>query len=1230
MKAIRTVWLFVLLASATLLAQGNPVPSTDRPGPKVKSPSGLSQPDPAIQGKISQSYGKLPLSFEANHGQADARVKFLSRGAGYTLFLTGDEAVFSLRGNESDFHASRAGGQLQPIPATSTPNTALRMRLVKANRAAQVTGADELPGKSNYFIGNDPKKWHSNVLTFAKVKYHGIYSGIDLAYYGNQRQLEYDFVVAPGANPRRIEFDVRGAKSISQDKDGDLVLQMGEGEVRWHKPVVYQEKDGARQEIAAHYLIKGKRRVGFKVGDYDSRRTLFIDPLVYSTFLGGSAPDWGYAIAVDSSGDAYVTGYTGSANFPTLNPVQANFAGGNLDAFVTKFNPSGSALVYSTYLGGSGQDVGFGIAVDSVGNAYITGTTYSTDFPTMNPLQPNCGDGGGTCEAGDAFVAELNPAGSALVYSTYLGGYYNDQAYGIAVDGSGNAYVTGDTTSSDFPTMNPLQPTFGGGIDAFVSKLNPTGSALVYSTYLGGSAGDFGQAIAVDSSGNAYVAGYTSSTNFPTMNPLQPTYGGGNTDAFVAQLNSTGSVLVYSTYLGGSADDFTGGIAVDGSGNAYVAGWTSSTNFPTMNPLQPANAGRSDAFVAQLNPTGSALLYSTYLGGSGDDEAEHIAVDSSGNPYVTGATNSTNFPTMNPLQPAFGGGGDAFVTKLNAPGSALVYSTYLGGGGLDTGYGLAVDSAGNAYVTGVTSSSNFPTMNPLQPACGDGNTCNAGDAFVTKIAKPSPVATLVPPNLDFGNQTVSVASTPQVVTLTESGELTLTISSINVTGANSGDFAENNNCGASVAPFTSCSITVTFTPEATGSRTASLNVTDNASGSPQTIPLTGVGVPTVVTLSPSSQNFGQQPVGTTSAPQIVQLSATGPVSITSIATSAEFSQTNTCGGGLPTGGSCQISATFTPSATGLQSGTLTITDNATAGPQVASLSGTGTQPTFSFSPTSMSFASQYVGTSGLPQTLTVTNTGTSTLTITNVASSIADFGTLSNCTNPVPPNANCTIGVFFDPTASGTRTGTLTLTDNATGSPQTVTVSGTGQDFSMSPSGQTTATVSPGQTASYALSVAPGGGFNQTVAMSCSGAPAQSTCSLSSSSVALNGSKAATVTVTVTTAGTSAGLSQPFSRPPNGGGFAWIAFSGTLGLAMLLSLAKGLRARRPQIVYGLVFLCLLSIGVTMSACGSGSNSGGGGGGGGTPVGSYNLEVTGTFSTGSTTLTHTTKLTLVVQ
>jgi hypothetical protein len=681
---------------------------------------------PTGEARLEAAYGKLPLRFEANRGQTDPRVKFLSRGSGYTFFLTPEEAVLVLRSRvpAAKGDKTRPEDALASVASREEPGrqTVLRMRMVGASPAPEVEGLDALPGKSHYFIGNDPKKWRTGVPSFAKVRYAGIYPGIDLVFHGSQRRLEYDFVVAPSADPEVIRLAWKGAKRLEVDSRGELVLHVPGGKVDHRAPVVYQVIDGSRREIQGSYVLRGKDEVGFRVAAYDRRRPLVIDPvLIYSTYLGGSDADWGWAIAVDGAGNAYVTGYTYSTNFPTASPLQGAYGGGSCDVFVSKLNALGSALIYSTYLGGSDADKGRGIAVDGAWNAYVTGSTSSANFPTVSPLQ--------AANAGsmDAFVAKLNAAGSALVYSTYLGGSSNDSGQGIAVDGSGNALVTGFTLSTDFPTASPLQAANAGFYDAFVSKLNAAGSALVYSTYLGGGNAEDGDSIAVDGAGNAYVTGFTLSTDFPTASPLQAA-NAGSADVFVSKLNAAGSALVYSTYLGGSDGDGGNGIAVDGAGNAYVTGGTISPDFPTASPLQ-TDAGGSDAIVFKLNAAGSALIYSTYLGGSGHDYGEGIALDGAGNAYVTGDTWSTDFPTASPIQGAHGGGTyDVIVAKLNAAGSALTYSTYLGGSGDDFGYGIAVDGEGNAHVTGYTYSTDFPTASPLQAGL-----LGSTDAFVSML-----------------------------------------------------------------------------------------------------------------------------------------------------------------------------------------------------------------------------------------------------------------------------------------------------------------------------------------------------------------------------------------------------------------------------------------------------------------------------------------------------------------
>ena len=773
MKRAYLICLFQCLATTFLLSQSNPVPRLNQSA-RVLPPVSTSPADAKAQARILGQYGKLPLSFEANHGQTDGRVKFLSRTRGYSLFLTADEAVLALSGSAakrpapkgvSGFGAATVSLKrypdtnpnpgTNPKPATSQSMTGgvLRMKLRHANPAAKITGTDELAGTSNYFIGNDPEKWRTNIPTYAKVKYEGIYSGIDLVYYGNQRQLEYDFIVAAGADPSRIAFDVSGVKRIRRDGHGNLVLKMGSDDIRWHKPVVYQEKDGARQGIAAQYAITDKTRVGFELGEYDKTRPLYLDPLIYSTYLGGGDNDSSNAIAVDVTGNAYVVGGTFSSNFPVtpgaFQPGCSNPCN-SADAFVAKINPEGSALVYSTYLGGSGFDFGSSIAVDGAGNAYVTGGTDSKDFPVINPLQSTYGGGNS-----DGFVAEINSEGSALVYSTFLGGSGDENLYGtpaIAVDSTGNTYVTGSTNSTDFPVSpNAFQRKCNRGSncyaygDAFVAKISPGGSAFVYSTYLGGSRTDLTNGIAADGAGNAYVTGSTRSPNFPTTpGAFQTSCGDGQQcqygDAFVTKLNPSGSALVYSTFMGGSGYDYGHDIAVDSTGSAYVTGWTSSTNFPIRSAMQPTSGGgQYDAFVFKLNPAGSGLVYSTYLGGTSDDWGFGIALDSSEDVYVIGNTASLNFPTVSPSQKHHRGGNttDVFVSKLNATGSALLFSTYLGGSLTDNGFRIAVDSSGYAYVTGNTSSTDFPTLNPLQAHLN-----GLSDGFVAKISVATTTTTL--------------------------------------------------------------------------------------------------------------------------------------------------------------------------------------------------------------------------------------------------------------------------------------------------------------------------------------------------------------------------------------------------------------------------------------------------------------------------------------------------------
>jgi len=741
-------------------------------GAAARTSSTTSKRSDAGKQLAVDNYGKLPLVFEENQGQTSAQVKFLSRGSGYTLYLKPTEAVLTLgKGKKAsavgkDRAEQNLAGKINArgvLDKESIEFTTVRMNLVGANANAEVVGLEKQTATVNYFIGNDPKKWRTNVSTYARTLYPDVYRGVDLLYHGQQRQLEYDFIVKPGADPNQIRLRFEGAQKMRIDESGDLVLTIKGGELRQHSPSVYQEAAGARTKISGNYSIKSNREVGFAIGSYDASQPLVIDPVLnYSTFLGGAGQDYGQGIAVDLAGNAYVTGVTQSVNFPTQNASQANNAGGTVnpwDAFVTKLTPSGG-LSYSTYLGGSRDDSAFGIAVDSAGSAYVTGTTASTNFPTLNAFQASAGGG-----SGDAFVVKLTPSGG-LSYSTYLGGnaQLEDVGFGVAVDPGGNAYVTGYTASTNFPVLNALQSNHAsdnGDSDAFVVKLTPTGG-LSFSTFLGGNAGDFGQGIAVDGAGNAYVAGWTVSTDFPTLNALQPNHAddAGGYDAFVTKLTASGG-LTYSTYLGGNGYDQGFGIAVDPAGNAYVVGNTSgSTDFPTLNAFQSASGGSYDAFVTKLTVSG-ALSYSTYLGGDSIDIGQGIAVDSDGNASVTGITFSTNFPTLNAVQPNSGGNDDAFVTKLTASG-ALSSSTYFGGDASDQGYGIALDLAGNIYLAGLTASTNFPTLNASQATYGGGTY----DAFVARLdeaAAPTPTPTSTP--TPTPSPTPTPTPTPTMVTL---------------------------------------------------------------------------------------------------------------------------------------------------------------------------------------------------------------------------------------------------------------------------------------------------------------------------------------------------------------------------------------------------------------------------------------------------------------------------------
>ncbi len=768
--------LAVAAGSILLMFGAGAFPGDVQASPRPATPAS----EPSAKAGALEAFRDSRMAFEANQGQTDQRVEFVSRGAGYALFLTEQGLVMKLQGpvpaKASPESASGSVPSSMPYIGGYAPAAAadqgrnqsesvLSMQLVAANPHARAIAQDPLPSTSNYFIGNDPSKWRMNVAQFGKVRYAGVYPGIDMVYYGNQRQLEYDFVVAPRADPNLIALrlstgtagDAKLATTI--ESNGDLVAHLKNGDVRFHKPIVYQRAGSQKEFVDARYVLKSNGRVRFALGAYDHNRELVIDPTAaYATYLGGSNVDIALGVTLDGFGSCFVTGTTLSTDFPLENPLQSTNAGGE-DIFITKFDAQADAEEYSTYVGGSGNDVATDIHLDNLGDMTVTGYTTSTNFPLVNPIQSTFGGGSVT---GDAFVFQIASHGTAMVFSTYLGGASDDQGSSLAIDSDNNIYVVGYTSSTNFPVTAGALHTNCGATSAgvcsngFVLKIPSSGTSLSYSTYLGGSGGlgDAAYGIAVDSKGDAFVVGITGSPNFPVTSKAFDTECGtdglcnGTYDGFVSELSPRGNSLMFSTFLGGSAYDYAAGVAIDTTG-VYVSGNTTSTDFPTTKgAFQTTFGGMSsgcvpsstntcgDVTITKLKLNGTGLLYSTYLGGSLDENpGMSMAVDGGGSVYITGQTDSLNFPVANALLGTFNGGPtDAFLTKLNPQGTGLTYSTYLGGIGPDNGMRVALDQFADAFVSGTTTSFNFPTTSGVfQPHC---DSCGEGmsDAFAFKMS----------------------------------------------------------------------------------------------------------------------------------------------------------------------------------------------------------------------------------------------------------------------------------------------------------------------------------------------------------------------------------------------------------------------------------------------------------------------------------------------------------------
>jgi Beta-propeller repeat/Abnormal spindle-like microcephaly-assoc'd, ASPM-SPD-2-Hydin len=1113
-----------------------------------KSPAKLVAPDQnatARRQAILSAYGKLPLYFETNMGQTDPRVNYLGRGNGYTVFLASTDATVLL----SVPSAERSTSSARPAAAPAHPNSSndrsavIRLALAGSNRHAEAESLDLQPGSSNYLIGNDVGKWHRNISHFARVKYHDVYPGVDLLYYGNQGQLESDYVVAPGADPSQIGMRIEGAGKLRLNSEGDLVVSTKAGDVVLHRPRVYQRREGSQtpQEVAANYVRRGPYTVGIDLASYDTTQPLIIDPVLsYSTYLGGSANQVIRGIAVDSSGFAYVTGSTSSANFPVVTgSFQTTLSNTKSNAFITKLKQDGTGLVYSTFLGGTGAigDSANAIAIDATGDVYIVGFSSSTDFPrSPSAYQTNNSGGGG-------FFSKLDPTGATLLYSTYLNGSGIDRLNAVAVDLNGAAYITGSTTSTNFPIVpaTALQNTnnvSGSQIGtAFLSKIDPTLSgtnSLTYSTYLGGSKEDAGLGVAV-SAFNAYIVGTTSSSDFPqpaTKNGFQQTLKntiGGN--AFLARIDTTQpATLVYSTYLGGSPNgqgsnpgDVADAVAVPvAGGDAYITGYTYATDFPTVSPLDTAsNTPFQKTIIARIDTTKSgaaSLIFSTYFGGTvftlggtthGADLGFGVALDSAKNIYVAGTTSSADFPvTPGAPQPTKVGAQNAFLSEISATGASVLFSTYLGGSN-DAAAGVALDGASpaNAYIAGPTSG-NFPTTIGAFQTANLSSGANNNNSFVAKLSPGAVTGVFASPAvLSFGNQIVNTPSAAKIVTLFNNSSSTLSNIAISFTGTNATDFTQGvSTCSTTLAANTNCTIGVIFTPTTTSAETAALSISDNDPNSPQIVTLSGTG---------------------TTAPAAVFVA-----------------------------------------------------------------------------PTTLSFGNQVINTTSPPQTVTLTNNSTSTLTgiaVSIVGTAATSFAQTTTCTATLPAGATCTISVTFTPTVAAAATATLSVADSDPSSPQTVSLSGTGissnPDFSVAVA-PTTASVAAGGTTNVTVTVTGLNGFTTPVALTCTGAPLGSTCTLTPANVTPTSTGATSMGAIVTTARTPA-TATTFPRGPRYPNAAWPI------LCVLLLLAIWIARRQPVKTFACAFALLLA--VSLTSCSGLPNHG-------TPAGLYTLTITGTAGT----------------
>ncbi len=741
-------FLFALIIMSPFTAIDIQIPSRDKHSFEIKEKSSnisniINTTSTTGKGNFSITrLNNFPLRFESNAGQFANSVKFCARGINYKLYLTQNDLIVHLPGNFQDAAEPRKDSSESVFMAKNINNNYFTIKFDGCNKNSILEGISPLTTKVNYLLGNKKDKWFHDVPTYAKVKYHKIYEGIDLIFYGNQNKIEYDFVLSPGADYKLISLKVEGAEKIEITNDGSLRIVKRNEILLMKSPFMYQISDDSKNRLSGGYVLRDKNQIGIRLNSYDPELPVIIDPvIIFSSYLGGSNNDIAYDIALDNQKNIYITGETISSDFPVKDALQPTRGGGWGDIFVTKINPSGSEIIFSTFLGGSKSDTGNGITVDENGNIYIIGNTSSTDFPIKNAVQPNIGD----TTWSDAFITMLNNSGSNIIFSTYLGGNNNEMGNAISAAKDGSIVVTGLTCSNNFPVVNAFQNNLSGGIfpqDIFVTKLSANGATVVYSTYLGSSStlSEVGRDVAIDSKNNAVITGYTGAGEFPLIKPYQNKLGG-SYDVFVTKFSPDGTPL-FSTFLGGTQIDQGKGIAIDKDDNIYITGGTNSADFPTKNPIQTKGGLFDfDVFVTKMSPDGQLLMYSTYLAGTDSDVGNDIAVDAAGNAYITGYTTSHDFNTVNSMQ-GYNAGiyppyrEDAFAAKINNTGTEFVYSTYIGGNQDDTGNGISVDDRGDVYITGKTrSNTDFPVKSPFQEHFG-GSMCGefpCPDGFLIKI-----------------------------------------------------------------------------------------------------------------------------------------------------------------------------------------------------------------------------------------------------------------------------------------------------------------------------------------------------------------------------------------------------------------------------------------------------------------------------------------------------------------